>query len=604
MLRYYPSVNDPTAAWKNQINQQASLDSMNSAVNKLITETKQQHQSDRKLSEQLMQSHNAFTSRMTSDVRSSIDNCASLICGSLNNGFDILSSQVNEIGRILVFGFTGIYDQLVLNNIISENIALLLRIPDSQKERQHNIEQGFKHLKNAFIDPDLYDYALKHLLKAEQYDDSDYIVLHQLGKIYLNSPKHMNLQRAEKYFRKAGKFAVVESHPDAHRIANILTGNVKTQLSQNFTVADRMRRVAAESFFQGAISCYIQKNYIGAAELATKAFDLAPEMLDAGYYACQCYALIEKQDRSLSMLERVVNKNLNYIILIATDPVLTTKPFIKEWLIRKRNDTVEKGLGVVKVIKSEMVKNSKFSEELITQEESLKKADLFTALDIYDFLRNRIPYAEENSLFEENRKELELLKRIIELNNAFYENAIEKFIKMPIGECNKILSECFASNSDQWSIRDKTKDLIKKCKSIYVTNIKYIRDSKILVEDLANKKVKDRKERKRSVSYTISNYGSNGIALSFLLGLIGCSVGCYTNKIISYDQLMVHYKSTITFIIYGIAFSVFLMIIAKIYEATFIEKTSEILKLEKSYSYLSNKLEKYNDLGSLIDKLS
>ena len=48
-----------------------------------------------------------------------------------------------------------------------ENIAQLLRIPDSQKQRQHHLELGLKFFKNARKASDLYQDALKELLSAE-----------------------------------------------------------------------------------------------------------------------------------------------------------------------------------------------------------------------------------------------------------------------------------------------------------------------------------------------------------------------------------------------------------------------------------------------------
>ena len=123
-------------------------------------------------------------------------------------------------------------DEAKTSNLLLENVAELLRIPDSQKQRQHHIELAIKFLKNALKDEDLYQDALRELLDAEKFMTSDYFVLHRIGMIYLYVPTLGNLEKAAEYFSKAGKYAAVESHPDAVRLSNILNKRVGEQFSE------------------------------------------------------------------------------------------------------------------------------------------------------------------------------------------------------------------------------------------------------------------------------------------------------------------------------------------------------------------------------------
>ena len=83
-----------------------------------------------------------------------------------------------------------------LDDNLFENIAELLRVPDSEKERQRNIELGLKFFVNAQKDRDLFEDSLEELLEAEKLMKQDYFVLHRIGLIYLYSLNPVNPEKA------------------------------------------------------------------------------------------------------------------------------------------------------------------------------------------------------------------------------------------------------------------------------------------------------------------------------------------------------------------------------------------------------------------------
>ena len=88
----------------------------------------------------------------------------------LNNQLGNISNQINQINEGILNLNRNLdiqIEQQRLSNILLKNISALLRIPDSEKERQHSIELGIKFFVNAQKDSDLYDDALEELLKAE-----------------------------------------------------------------------------------------------------------------------------------------------------------------------------------------------------------------------------------------------------------------------------------------------------------------------------------------------------------------------------------------------------------------------------------------------------
>ena len=67
-------------------------------------------------------------------------------------GLNVVNQTLNFINRNLDIQI----EQQKLSNLLLQNIAELLRVPDSEKERQHCIELGVKFFVNASKDEDLY----------------------------------------------------------------------------------------------------------------------------------------------------------------------------------------------------------------------------------------------------------------------------------------------------------------------------------------------------------------------------------------------------------------------------------------------------------------
>ena len=101
-----------------------------------------------------------------------------------------------------------------IGNVLAENIAELLHIPESEKERHRWITMGLKFFKNASRDADFYPDALKYFHLAEAAMPEDYFVLRQIGMLHLYAVPLLDLEKASDYFSRAGKYASVESHPD------------------------------------------------------------------------------------------------------------------------------------------------------------------------------------------------------------------------------------------------------------------------------------------------------------------------------------------------------------------------------------------------------
>ena len=165
-------------------------------------------------------------------------------------------------------------EQQKLSNLLLQNISELLRVPDSEKERQHSIELGIKFFVNAIKDPDLYADALEELLKAESLMKQDYFVLHRIGCIYLHVNKYINPEKALDYFLRAAKYAIVESDPGAVRLANALTNNFNTANSELNNYEKQIGLLAADSYEKAAFAAYVLGRFEDAVNYQSKSVKL------------------------------------------------------------------------------------------------------------------------------------------------------------------------------------------------------------------------------------------------------------------------------------------------------------------------------------------
>ena len=363
--------------WNNHLRQQAHFSDITSAIK---TQTNAYRTEIRKARQDVTASLDATTKAQAAAISEASD----VIVGSLEGGFSDVSeglsglsdgisdvqTSINDVGRMLDWRLTLMIDQQRISNLLIGNVALLLRIPDVQKERQYHIEQGFKHYKNAAIDADLYQDALENLLEAEKREKADYVVLHRIGMLYLYAPTLLDLPKAEDYFKRAAKYAVVESDPAAMRVFNVLAGDVSKTLADQSMDHDMVKNVASDSFFQAGIACYAQEKYSLAAELARKAFDLTPAMLEARFVQAKAIAAGGNEDGAAEVLETLIGAEPFYSVKTATDMELAPKACIKEMLARLRDDAIRRAKERVAKCKAEMIPSSK-AKSLIAEFEAM-----------------------------------------------------------------------------------------------------------------------------------------------------------------------------------------------------------------------------------------
>lgn len=261
----------------------------------------------------------------------------------LSNKFDTLSLQLTSIESELGLVNQNLelqIEQQNISNLLLQNIGELLRVPNSEKERQRNIENGLKFYVNAQKDDDLFGDALEELLKAESLMKQDYFVLHRIGMIYLHSLKHIDLQQALDYFIKAAKYASVESDPNALRLVNALTIDKSAVNSEITNNINSIGLLASDSYDKAAFASYILGNYNDSVKFQEKALNLND--IPKNYFLLAKYQARNNQiDSCILNLAYCIEKAPTIILLLFKDLDLINVPEVIS-LIENKNNEINK----------------------------------------------------------------------------------------------------------------------------------------------------------------------------------------------------------------------------------------------------------------------
>ena len=192
----------------------------------------------------------------------------------INDGLGEANRWLESMDARLALGL----EEQRIGNVLAENIAELLHIPESEKERHRWITMGLKFFKSAGRDPDFYADALKYFHLAEAAMPEDYFVLRQIGMLHLYAAPLLYLEKAADFLTRAGKYAAVESHPDAVRLGHVLAKSVLQRFrDQPDAAAGEIAAFAVESYRHAAVGRYALGNFAEALRLVEKA-----RGLDAG----------------------------------------------------------------------------------------------------------------------------------------------------------------------------------------------------------------------------------------------------------------------------------------------------------------------------------
>ena len=327
-------------------------------------------------------------------------------------GIKILSYQLTSLNEELSFlnkNFEINIEQQKAANLLLQNINELLRVPDSEKDRQRNIELGLKFFINAQKDEDLYQDALEELLAAEQQMKQDYFVLHRIGLIYMYSTKQINPEIAFKYFSKAAKYASIESDPKAVRLVSVLAKNGNYINSDIECNINSIGELSADSYKEAAFAAYVLGDFESAVLYQSKAlhFKYSAENL---FFLSKYQARTKKTDLCIKNLADSIDEKPEILYAIFKDLDLINEPdvlFLIETVNNKINHRIKQ------LIKDWKKIDTTESKKVTILLESLSSYTYDKKVRIANDLETK--FLEEKELFDNSL--FQLKKNIPELKN-------------------------------------------------------------------------------------------------------------------------------------------------------------------------------------------
>jgi tetratricopeptide (TPR) repeat protein len=283
-------------------------------------------------------------------------------------------------------------DEQRYNNMLSENIALLLKVSNSQKERQVNIEKGLKFFNDSLRDPSFFDVSLKFFKKAEGDDDTDYFVLDKIGLIYLSSKEHKNYDEAIKYFTKAVRFSKVDTHPSSIRLANILVGDFTKPLNEQNASIDYIKYLTGQSLLWISVAYYEQAKFPESIKFAQEAFQIAPTLLDAGFHLAKSLAANNQNTKAADVLYPIIKQNRNYSLKTLSDIDLAPKTEVKNTLEKLRQEVFNEASSRLNECKTKCSSNSNGKDLLNVIERLTNHKSFLACKKAIDLLNKKNSY--------------------------------------------------------------------------------------------------------------------------------------------------------------------------------------------------------------------
>jgi hypothetical protein len=335
----------------------------------------------------------------------------------------VLSGKLSEISNGLFFvnyRLEQILDQIHASNFLLKDITKLLRVSDSEKERQRSIELGLKFFISANNDADLYEDSLIEFHKSESLMPQDYFTNYYLGLIYLTSPNHLDIEKSNSYFIKSGKYSSLELSNDSVLLENVLDNDSIGDSKMISSDISSIKNIASSSHQKSAFTYYILGDFVNALKFQKKSIGIDPSPKNYFYLAKYQSRNNFKEDL-IQSINKCLEIDSKFVLTIMSDLDLISNGEILNIVENKYNELNSN----INILKNELIeiKDSRTFDSIELLENSidlrfdLKIDNYRTALNKLSEIRNILLQEDENHKREILRKE--------ELNRE-YENILKQ----------------------------------------------------------------------------------------------------------------------------------------------------------------------------------
>lgn len=396
------------------------------------------------------------TNRLSKETQKHFEDLTNAVCGTLEKGFgqvvgeleDInwrlndINEGINSLHSMLDWKTDIMIEEQKISNFYLGKVAGLLKIPDSQKQRSHHVEQGITWLKSAIEEgpkSDFYTDALDEFTKAKQIEEKDYFNLNKIGLIHLYSKKHLDVAKADEYFKASARFA--KAVANATPSSNDNSQKSYNERLESLLTKEILLEEAASSLNYASRCNYILTNFSEAVELARQAFELQPTNPEYGLQFAKCLSANKQEAEAADILSKVIEIDKYYSMKALADQDFISKSLIRYRIEKIATDLINKVSIEIKELKSLIISNSKAKEQFLKVQEIFSEPTYLNARAAYDELTKvqkweYIHYSQSTLmhqyLFEEKRGRNLTLSEFIRIENKeqAFKNKFDKNYKI------------------------------------------------------------------------------------------------------------------------------------------------------------------------------
>lgn len=331
------------------------------------------------------------------------EHTASIIAASIEkvgvtqNNYHIEQTTVLKKGfSFLNQGLGNLLQEQINTNILLENIGLLLKLPDSEKQRQLHIERGIKFSLQSKKDSDLIIDAKDELEAALKLMPQDWFVLQQLGIIYLYNDEVINIPLSKEYFLKAAKYAKADSETEGIiYINNLFNQKLSNPFNKNDITIGGLKDFVREAYLSAALCSYILCDFKDAAKIALKALDQDDEHPKSLFLSAKYLARTDDKELAIINIKRAISIAPYYCVVAYLDSDLVNLPDVEIFCKKTQEDfflEIDKILSRLNVIKENL-----FNADIIDLLSEYFEARDF--LNCFNLIRKTLVFNDDNFEF-------------------------------------------------------------------------------------------------------------------------------------------------------------------------------------------------------------
>lgn len=284
-------------------------------------------------------------------VRGSVEKSTRDVCGTLENGFEMLGAELSSISEgidelnwqlsdistsledlhwLLDERMAQMVHEQKMSNVFLKAIAENTSLPDSKKASNHFNRFGLAYIKRAENEhvTSAYDEALEAFTEAYKADKYDHICTYNLGLIYLNSKRHLNVKRAAELFAKSSELALILDE-------------------------EKLSDIAASAFYYESTCHYILQDLPTAIKSIKKALQLYPKHIQYRFQLAKCMAASDKGEEAVEILREILLIAPLYSIEVLKDRDLSSNPSIQKFI-------EQESIRVISIVDNELEKIKAF----------------------------------------------------------------------------------------------------------------------------------------------------------------------------------------------------------------------------------------------------